>query len=889
MIIWSKLNRCRNVCCENNLVSISYLLLVAAVFLAVPTRAEVPASEVQPIAKRKSAKFTVFPVGINIKQRNVDSSALIKGAENGSTAIALKQWLIPFDTVVKALNLKVTTLEGGKLELRSPGIVTRINPQILTTDPDLGLAWRISQIEKLLGVTVQFDLTRYAVVFDPPWLDLKQNSRAIKPEVDITGLTKIDPDRFTFTSIGQRLRLYNRDIGDRDFDASSDLSFLGTAWGGSWYLNIDQIELNNFGSWQLGELQYLRQTERVDYAFGSQFTFWQSSGENQYWGLTRIQRFGFTPDSDLSPNGFNADLRRQPQAIDRTVAGLAQPGDIVQLVTRRGEIVREIIVGETGQYQFDNVNARQNDYQVLIYPNGRLTIAPEVRELVTTYVSGQLTKGTSTFATSLGINRNFLRDSFWGDFSDVGGGVNYRLGVSEELTLGTGFVVDGSLFGLGELFFQPKDVPLQLGFSALINPEFNEADYTAYFNYQPTDRFNINFNGNGSNRNLRFDWRATPNLSLRLGNDNLDNVTTGFTFNRSFWLDRENNRQFSWSSTLDYGDRTGLSQRLNARYSNWQLAHQGTRTATTSRLNYYLSSNAFNSKGQSLFLGYDTRSSSNSNNVINLGWQYRSAQNASDGGSLWDVELGYGFNARGSAPLAALTTRALPGTTLRLSYQGISPENNDSQIQIDIFPNLRLQGRPSLGDRNFERLRTKGGILVRPFIDLNTNGKLDPGEHIDTEDAELLLQLNYESLETIDKDITSRGIYIPVDPGEHRLDLDSAGYPLNSQPTESSYGLEVTAGSYTKLDIPFRPAYTAIGVVTDRKGVPVAGARVEAISTTSKRPILSVTNSAGVYFLEGLSQSTYRLSVNDRPVDLEPLTLTADSEPLQEINLQIDK
>ena len=382
-------------------------------------------------------------------------------------------------------------------------------------------------------------------------------------------------------------------------------------------------------------------------------------------------------------------------------------------------------------------------------------------------------------------------------------------------------------------------------------------------------------------------WLALSNLSLRVGNDYRDDIFAGVTLSKS-------KRNFSLFSNIDYGNNQGLSQRLDTRFNALQFAHQGDREATFSRLSYSLSRDVYHPRGHALFVGYDTRNSSDSNNVINLGWHYRSAQNASDGGSSWDVELGYGFNSQGSAPLAAVSTRAIPGTTIRLRYEGISPVDDDSQVRIDVFPNLRLQGKPHLGDRNMERLRTKGGLLVRPFADRNTNGKLDKGEEIHTEDAELLFKINHQPLYSLRKEITKRGVFVSLTPGEYRLDLDPVGYPINLKPIESAYAVRVTPGSYTKLDLPLTPSYTAIGVVTDNRGEPVAGARVEAISSrgvsrnapTRNRPILSITNSAGVYFLEGLSQDVYNLTVNDRPVNLKPLEITPDSEPLQEINIQ---
>ena len=839
----------------------------------------------------KSQQFTLFPVGINLNGKNVNTSALIKGVEN-DRPLAFKQWIVPFDVVVETLNITVTSLKNGKLELRSPGLAVRVDPQQLTEDRDLGLGFTIAQIEAILGVPVKFNFLEYALDFASPWQNITPNNSAVELSVDTQGLTQVNPNRFSFTTVGQRFRLNNQDLGDSDFDSRSDINAIGTLWGGSWYAEIDQSNLFDLESWQLGELQYLRQTDSFDYALGSQSTFWQNDRQGQYWGLTSIGRSGFTPENRHYSNGFSPNLRRQPQAIDRSIAGIAQPGDVVHLVTdRRQEIVQEVIVDATGSYQFQGVDFRQLDYQILIYPNGRLTAVPEVRELIVTSVSGQLSQDTSTLTSSLGLRRNFSEDNFWGEFNDLAGGVNYRRGVSEQLTLGTGLVVDRSLFAMGELFYQPNNTPLQLGLSALINPQFEDFDYSAYFNYQPTEKLNLNFSGNSSSHNLGLNWRTLPNLSLRFGTDNRDDLTTGFTFNTSGSLSTveagNRSKNYSLLTSLDYGNNEGLTQRLDARYNALQLAHQGDDNATFSRLSYSLANDFYNPRGHSLFTGYDTRSSSGSNSVINFGWHYRSPQNASDGGSMWDVELGYGFNSQGSAPIAALNTRIIPGTTIRLSYEGISPTDDKQQFRLDVFPNLRLQGRPRLGDRRMEELRTRGGVLVRPFGDRNLNGKLDRGEAVNTEDAEILLVVNHKSVESMPKEITSTGVYVPLNSGEYRLDLDPAGYPIDMQPVESSYAVKVTAGSYTELDIPFNPSYTAIGVVTDRQGEPVAGARVKAVSRQSDRPILSVTNSAGVYFLEGLSQDTYDLTVNDRPLDLEPLKITPDSETLQEINIQI--
>jgi hypothetical protein len=79
---------------------------------------------------------------------------------------------------------------------------------------------------------------------------------------------------------------------------------------------------------------------------------------------------------------------------------------------------------------------------------------------------------------------------------------------------------------------------------------------------------------------------------------------------------------------------------------------------------------------------------------------------------------------------------------------------------------------------------------------------------------------------------------------------------------------------------------TLSGVVTDAQGNVVAGARVEAISADGEQRRFSVTNGAGVYYLEQLPQGTFTLQINQQPAQPGTITLDEDAEPFQELNLR---
>ena len=75
-------------------------------------------------------------------------------------------------------------------------------------------------------------------------------------------------------------------------------------------------------------------------------------------------------------------------------------------------------------------------------------------------------------------------------------------------------------------------------------------------------------------------------------------------------------------------------------------------------------------------------------------------------------------------------------------------------------------------------------------------------------------------------------------------------------------------------------------MVTDAEGNAISGQRVEAIALNSGKSQVSVTNAAGVFYLEGLSQDEYRFQINGEPVDNATLNFQTPSEELQEANFQ---
>lgn len=101
--------------------------------IVIPAKADTPAisNPQTPTTAQlvNDSELKTFPVGLNVGNQNVNPSVLVRGKEDGSQAIDFANWLLPYDAVIQGLKLNVTTLPDGQLEVRSPGVVTCIDPK----------------------------------------------------------------------------------------------------------------------------------------------------------------------------------------------------------------------------------------------------------------------------------------------------------------------------------------------------------------------------------------------------------------------------------------------------------------------------------------------------------------------------------------------------------------------------------------------------------------------------------------------------------------------------------------------------------------------------------------------------------------------------------------
>lgn len=787
----------------------------------------------------------------------------------GERAIELEQWLLPFDATLKLLEIQQRQLPSTEIELTAPYLLVKLNPLQLKSHPQFGRAISIGELQKLPGLKVEFDGKAIALKFNYTLPKNPPKPVTVAPQVSLDGLASVNPPTVDLSAIQERINLSGS--ANNELNAQGEFKAVGTILGSSWYLRVDQPKLSNLLTWGLSDTVIINQNPSADWISGSQTPFWRRQGNptGAYWGVTTIQRQDFAPPTSLYGGDFVPNERLQSNQLGRTVIGQAQPGTVVRLV--RGfstEVVGQTLVDSSGIFRFENVQVSNggefgSNYRLLLYPRGQLTADPQVRDVTFTTVPGQLPVGSSAWIASAGVNYNRVPNNFIGDFDRLQGGVGYRRGINESVTVGGGLIYDPMVRGVGELFWQPTGVPLQASISAVTGDRW---DMVSNVNYKPAKNLNANFSSDKFSSRADVNWQAAPQFTATSKYDSQSGVAIGGNYNFSLAPRSNSNLQGTFDSN------SFLRWSASHQQDNWQLRLQGNEISLNSEVSYRIPAPVGSSQ---IVANYQTSNSGFSTTLGQLTWRYQSP--------ILQSELGYGWSGFGAGVNAGLGLTLSPGLQLLGRYQGISAFTNQTSFSLELQSSLELQGGVRVANTRVEDLRTRGGIVIQPFLDRNGNGKQDSGEE----------GYWHRELVTLDKQPLNPGrttqlpgrVEIKAAPGSYRLDLNLTRLPPHWRSSVDSLRVNVALGSYTSVPIPLVPIYTVTGIVSNPAGQPVPNTQVIAVhisGTGAKRTV--TTKADGSYAIEDLAPGNYQIST---PGQVNPaiIAIVSSSPVLQQLNL----
>jgi hypothetical protein len=835
----------------------------------------------QQVAPAEQSNPQVIPVGVLVNGRPKIDSISVIGQENGEAAVNFNDWLLPFDELSKALGWRIQELDN-QLEISARGQKFRIPANIIKDNVKLGRVIRVGDLASIPGYSIKFDINQYAIDITQPGNRNDQFAAAEQPIV-LDGLPVIRPNPLGLTLIQQRVNLNGTTSTDtiNSNTTTGELLAVGNLGDAGWSLRIDQPNFTDTSSWNITDFSILRQRPDNDILLGSQVPFWQlSATSGSYWGATTVIRQGFDPPAQFAGGTFSLSERLQARRTNRTISGLAAPGTIVQLVRNdRTQLLQEVLVDSSGVFRFNNIpvsgaaddNFVGRDYQLLLYPKGILTAAPQIKEVVFSSFSGQIPTGAQAWVFSGGANRN--TSGIFGNFDRVQGGVLYRRGLNDSLTVGIGAAYDQEVRGVGEIFWQPTN-PLEISISAVTDSR--QWQHLGRVNYRPSENFYAFATSDQFSTSANAYWRVGENFAVISDYDSRRGVTAG----GQYFTSDQNSSTFLQA---DVDNQGRIRARGNQRLDNIQAGFQSNESSTGAQLTYRVDGNS--NSGNEFTIGYQTNNTTPNSEEMTALWRYRSPDTNSDGRSLWQTELGYGWGVNRGGIIANADLNFIPGVTLRGSYRGGLGTNNQDSYALELTTTLFTGGEVRGSYDRTEEFRTFGKVVVQPFLDKNQNGRQDQGEESYWDP--LLLRINEKSLVSFRPRVTNDRAELNLPNGSYRVDVDPAGYPINYTSRLEAIRAEVVSGGVTTIQIPLVPAYNLTGFVKNTSGETLTGARVEAINIKTKVKVISITNDAGFYSIDSLEQGEYKFTVSGFSTTPELLKITAKSPPSQNIDLTV--
>ena len=296
-----------------------------------------------------------------------------------------------------------------------------------------------------------------------------------------------------------------------------------------------------------------------------------------------------------------------------------------------------------------------------------------------------LPAGNSTLTISGGGNQNLISDrDSPGTFEEFRGGVAFHQGVSQNVTMGIGFVYEDLLVGFSQFTFEDDRFPIKTTVSLLTGKE--RLAFHSHVAFQPLDNLVVNYYNDETNQKFDLNWGMIPGLILiAKGNSEQESVTTGLkiSINSNFF-------SLSAKAELDNNDRWQWS--LNSTLGVFQLNYNSNYLKRNSEVNLNLLE--FESLGFqcSLFVQHKThqakeKEKENKESFVAWGGRLHSDEKLDGSTYRWAVELGYGSGIHGHGAIASISTALQPNLQFKLTLEEISAVSDETKLKLQLSSN----------------------------------------------------------------------------------------------------------------------------------------------------------------------------------------------------------
>ncbi|AFZ37356.1 hypothetical protein Sta7437_3872 [Stanieria cyanosphaera PCC 7437] len=334
-----------------------------------------------------------------------------------------------------------------------------------------------------------------------------------------------------------------------------------------------------------------------------------------------------------------------------------------------------------------------------------------------------LPKGTSSLTVSGGGKKNLIeKTDVLGEFPDFRGGVAFQQGVSQDVTVGVGFVYDNLVLGFTQLSYKPSNLPLQTNISVKTGKEGIELH--SHLNFKPSDNFVLNLYTDEQEQKFDLKWGVASGLTLTAkGNseqDSLEAAIASENFVLNFYTDEQEqkfdlkwgvvsgltltakgnskkdsleagikfavkNENFALNAIAGLDNQNNFQWNITSQFDNLKLAYVSNTFKTHSELSYDVLTLKDSGLICSLFVNYESREIKKNDEYLTIaGWRVASGEKFGNHQNSWQFNFGYGVGSQGKGVVASAATAVSSDLFLKLTLQEVSVVSNELNFKLEL-------------------------------------------------------------------------------------------------------------------------------------------------------------------------------------------------------------
>ncbi|WP_036478252.1 hypothetical protein [Myxosarcina sp. GI1] len=289
-----------------------------------------------------------------------------------------------------------------------------------------------------------------------------------------------------------------------------------------------------------------------------------------------------------------------------------------------------------------------------------------------------LAPGNAVLTVSGGGNKDLVdRTTNSKEFEEFRGGVAYHQGLSDDVTVGVGFIYENLLQSFSQFTYQSDFLPLRTTVSLLTGERGLEV--RSHIRLKPLNDLVVNYYNEPEKQRFDLNWAMLSGLNLTArGNSQQELLSAGLKV-------AAKNEYFSLNAKAELDNNNNWNWQLDSQLGNLQLVLAANKFKTQSEVNLNILDSLPVGFDCSLFFKYEIRQLPDSQKNLTIwGGSLHSRSLFKSDRYRWKFDLGYGYGSQGDGAILSTSVRLKPNLSLRVIYEEVSALSDDTNVKLQL-------------------------------------------------------------------------------------------------------------------------------------------------------------------------------------------------------------